>query len=73
MPNSVAERVRKRRENLTAAGLRPIQIWIADSRKPSFDEECRRQSRVTAAADRADSDLLHFLDVAGKDMDDFLE
>lgn len=73
MPNSGAERVRKRRENLRAAGLRPLQIWIADSRKPGFDEECRRQSRIAAAADRVDPDLLHFLDAAARDMDDFLE
>jgi hypothetical protein len=39
------ERVRKRREALRAAGLRPMQIWVPDTRKPGFAEECRRQSR----------------------------
>ena len=37
------ERVRKHRESLRAKGLRPIQIWIPDTRKPGFAEEARRQ------------------------------
>jgi hypothetical protein len=41
---SVAGRVRKRRDALRKAGLRPIQIWVPDTRRPGFAEECRRQS-----------------------------
>ncbi|MFH1987965.1 MAG: antitoxin MazE family protein [Pseudomonadota bacterium] len=26
------------------AGLRPVQIWVPDTRRPSFAEECHRQS-----------------------------
>ncbi|MDA8306541.1 MAG: antitoxin MazE family protein, partial [Deltaproteobacteria bacterium] len=26
------------------AGLRPVQIWVPDARRPGFAEECRRQS-----------------------------
>lgn len=37
------DRVRKHRESLRAQGLRPIQIWIPDTRKPGFAEEARRQ------------------------------
>jgi hypothetical protein len=37
------ERVRKHRESLRARGLRPIQIWIPDTRRPGFAEEARRQ------------------------------
>jgi hypothetical protein len=73
MPNSVAERVRKRRESLRSAGLRPIQIWVPDTRRPGFSDECRRQSRIIAEADRADADLMRFLDGVGKDLDDLLE
>ena len=32
MPLSVKERVRKRREVLRASGLRPVQLWVADTR-----------------------------------------
>lgn len=41
------ERVRKHREALRAQGLRPIQIWVPDTRRPDFSEEARRQSLVT--------------------------
>ena len=46
MKASVAERVRKRRAALRAAGLRPVQIWVPDSRRDGFAEECRRQSQL---------------------------
>lgn len=44
MPSSVVRRVKNYREKLHAAGLRPLQIWVPDTRRPGFAEECRRQS-----------------------------
>ncbi len=70
MSTSVAARVQKHRIALRAAGLRPIQIWVPDTRRPGFAEECRRQSQVVAAADMADRDLLAFMDAALLDLDD---
>ena len=69
MPQLVSQRVQKRRDALRAAGLRPIQIWVPDTRRPGFAEECRRQSRIVAAADAADADLNSFLDAAFVDLD----
>ncbi|MGA3399333.1 MAG: antitoxin MazE family protein [Acetobacteraceae bacterium] len=46
MALSRAERVERRRSKLRAAGLRPVQIWVPDTRAPGFAEECRRQSRL---------------------------
>lgn len=63
------QRVQKRRDALRAAGLRPIQIWVPDTRHPGFAEECRRQARVVAAADAVDRDLDAFLDAALLDLD----
>jgi hypothetical protein len=37
---------------MRAAGLRPVQIWLPDTRAPSFVAECRRQCEVIAAAER---------------------
>lgn len=37
-----AQRVR-RRHKLRAAGLRPMQIWVPDTRAPGFAAECLRQ------------------------------
>jgi len=64
MPMPVGARVRKRREVLRSAGLRPVQIWVPDTRRPGFAEECRRQSGIAAAADAGDRALGDFLDAA---------
>jgi hypothetical protein len=66
--NSLSERVERRRDALRAQGLRPVQIWLPDVRKPGFDDECRRQARIVAASDRGDDDLMQFLDDAAADL-----
>ena len=70
MPTPVSERVRKRRKTLRAAGLRPLQIWVPDTGRPGFAEECRRQSLLVAKADAADQDLQDFMDAALADLDE---
>jgi hypothetical protein len=69
MATPVSKRVQKRRESLRAAGLRPLQIWVPDTRQPGFAEECRRQSLLVAKADAADRDLQNLLDAALADLD----
>lgn len=71
MPSSVSERVQKRRDALRAAGLRPVQIWVPDTRRPGFAEECRRQAALIAASDRGDTDLSDFMTAALNDLDDW--
>lgn len=73
MATPVSKRVQKRRESLRAAGLRPLQIWVPDTRQPGFAEECRRQSLVVAKADAADRDLQDFMDAALADLGDLPE
>lgn len=68
MPATTSERVQKRRDALRAAGLRPIQIWVPDTRRAGFADECRRQARLVAAADAAEQDLDAFLDAALLDL-----
>jgi Antitoxin MazE-like len=46
MRASITERVAKHRGKLRTAGLRPIQIWVPDTRGPGFAREARRQSRM---------------------------
>ena len=43
---SVAERVQKHRKNLRKSGMRPVQIWVPDTRRVGFAEECARQSAL---------------------------
>ena len=71
MPTPVSERVQKRREALRAAGLRPVQIWVPDPRRPGFAAECRRQAALIAEADRRDAELSDFMDAALADLDEW--
>lgn len=66
---TVKERVRKHRDALRKAGLRPVQIWVPDTRRPDFAAECRRQCLLLAQAD--DTELDQFMDAALADMDDW--
>lgn len=65
----VNSRVQKRRQALRASGLRPVQIWVPDTRRPEFAEECRRQCRLVAQADMADTDVQDLMDEALADVD----
>ncbi len=69
MATPIAARVQKRRDALRMAGLRPIQIWVPDTRRPDFSDECRRQCRLVAQADHQDSALEQFMDEALADLD----
>jgi hypothetical protein len=69
----VNARVQKHREALRKAGLRPVQIWVPDTRREGFAEECSRQSRLAAQADMADADTLRFMDDALADVDGWAE
>jgi hypothetical protein len=51
------------------AGLRPVQIWVPDTRRPGFDAECHRQTLLAAQADQADTGLQDFMDDAFADLD----
>ncbi|WP_048308471.1 antitoxin MazE family protein [Halomonas sp. PR-M31] len=65
----INERVQKYRDKLRAQGMRPITIWVPDTRAPGFAEECRRQSRLAAEADKQDPTLDSFLDAALMDIE----
>ena len=67
---TLGERVKKHRDALRAQGLRPVQIWVPDTRAEGFAEECARQVRQAAVADRADPELMSFVDAALDDLAD---
>ena len=43
--------MQRRRDKLKASGLRPVQIWVPDTRAPGFAQECARQSRMIRTAE----------------------
>jgi hypothetical protein len=62
-PKPSREKVRAHRERLREQGLRPIQIWVPDTRAPGFREEAHRQSRAVAVSAQAHDDQA-FIDAA---------
>lgn len=46
MTTPVPERSRRDRAALRAAGLKPVRIWVPDTRSRGFAAECRRQSQL---------------------------
>ena len=46
MNTSSASRVQKHRDAMRAEGLRPVQLWVPDTRSAAFAKECQRQSAM---------------------------
>lgn len=69
----VISRVQKHRAALRKSGLRPVQIWVPDTRRPHFAEECRQQSLVAAKSDRDNPALDQLMDDALTDVDGWTE
>ena len=52
---------------MRAAGLRPIQIWVPDTRSAGFRGEAHRQSQAVAQSPGADLDQA-FIDTLSDDV-----
>jgi hypothetical protein len=66
---SSREKVRAHRERLRAQGLRPIQIWVPDTRSRKFAAEASRQSRLVASSPQAAKDQA-FIDTISAGVDE---
>ena len=44
------DKVRQHRERLRAQGLKPLQLWVPDTRSDAFRAEARRQAEAIAAS-----------------------
>lgn len=64
MKSSISARVQKHRAALRESGLRPVQIWVPDTRRAGFAEECRRQS-LLLSGDPHERDTTDWLESAG--------
>jgi hypothetical protein len=62
--SSSAKRVRKHRNSLRAAGLRPIQIWVPDVRSKSFVIQARKQSLAISKSAQEQDDLTFIESIA---------
>lgn len=70
---NVNARVQKHRDALRRAGMRPVQIWVPDTRRPDFDDECRKQCQLVAQADNADTEIHQLMDAALEDLGGWTE
>ena len=70
-PREVRERVRNHRVRMRAAGMRPIQIWVPDTRSPAFRAQAHLQSLAVARSAEADRDQA-FVDAVSDDLRDDL-
>ena len=50
------DKVRRHRARLREQGLRPLQVWVPDTRAPGFPEEARRQALAVAVSRHAEAD-----------------
>lgn len=58
-----ANKMARYREQLRAAGMRPVQFWVPDIRIPEFAAKIRRQCQ-SLKNDPAETDVLHFTEEA---------
>ncbi len=56
------DRVKKHREAMRLAGLRLVQLWVPDTRQPSFAALCREQS-ARLLNDPQETEMLELIEV----------
>lgn len=69
----VNTRVQRHRDALRMAGLRPVQIWVPDTRRPDFAQECQRQTLLASHSDAADTTIQQLMDESLTNMDGWTE
>jgi Protein of unknown function (DUF3018) len=58
-----AQKVARSRERMRAAGLRPVQFWVLDTRRQGLALELQRQCQALRG-DSAEANVLHFTESA---------
>ena len=61
-------KVARHRERMRAAGLRPVQFWVPDTRSPEFAAQVRQQCQ-NLKGDPSEADALRFTEEAATDVD----
>lgn len=63
MPSIQDSKVARHRERMRAAGLRPVQFWVPDTRSPEFSAQVRRQCQ-SLQGDPGEVEALRFSEKA---------
>jgi len=59
------EKARAYRERMRAKGMRPVQLWIPDTRTPEFAERAREEMLAIAASEQ-EADDQAFIDAVSE-------
>ena len=62
MTKTVKARVTQHREKLRERGLRPVQLWVPDTRVKGFAEECKRQCLIVREAETKNDEFDAFME-----------
>ena len=60
-PLAASQKMRQYRSRMRQKGLRPVQIWVPDTRSPAIARELARQSRL-ASRSPDEQEVMAFLD-----------
>jgi hypothetical protein len=60
MGSAITQRVRKHREQLRAAGLKPVQLWLPDTASERFRKKCAQES-LSLANDPLEAETLAWI------------
>jgi hypothetical protein len=66
--NTANNKLVRHRERMRAAGLRPVQFWVPDTRAPEFVALVRAQC-ISLAEDPAEAEALAFSEWAASQVD----
>lgn len=69
LPTDSHTRVHKYREAKRRAGLRPVQLWVPDTRNAEFAQEAARQAQLVCHQDAQHNDYVSFGDQAAADIE----
>jgi hypothetical protein len=69
-PKLTAAAMQRYRDRMRAQGLRPVQMWVPDTRSPAFIESLRRQALLVARKEGKPSPARHAIDVFLEQQDD---
>lgn len=68
MSTRLESNVKRHREQMRAAGLRPVQFWVPDTRTPEFIAQVREQC-LSLKGDKTEADALRFSEEAASQVD----
>lgn len=63
MSSTPASKIARHRERMRAAGLRPVQLWVPDTRSPEFVAQVRKQCQ-SLSGDPVEAEVLRFTEEA---------